>query len=197
MNKKKTKNLVLLSLFIAIEVVMSNVPFLGFIPVGALRATTLHIPVIIAGIVIGKNQGAFVGLVFGLCSLFTNTITPTVSSFIFSPFISGSFFSLIIVLVPRILIGYVSGLIYEFMKKKNETLGIISGSFIGGLTNTILVLLGIYLIFANQYAAMLNMDADALLPYILGIVSTQGLLEAVLGTIISFMASKVLLKLYK
>ena len=85
MNKKKTKNLVLLSLFIAIEVVMSNVPFLGFIPVGALRATTLHIPVIIAGIVIGKNQGAFVGLVFGLCSLFTNTITPTVSSFIFSP----------------------------------------------------------------------------------------------------------------
>ena len=197
MNKKKTKNLVLLSLFIAIEVVMSNVPFLGFIPVGALRATTLHIPVIIAGIVIGKNQGAFIGLVFGLCSLFTNTITPTVSSFIFSPFISGSFFSLIIVLVPRILIGYVSGLIYELMKKKNETLGIISGSFIGGLTNTILVLLGIYLIFANQYAAMLNMDADALLPYILGIVSTQGLLEAVLGTIISFMASKVLLKLYK
>ena len=197
MNKKKTKNLVLLSLFIAIEVVMSNVPFLGFIPVGALRATTLHIPVIIAGIVIGKNQGAFVGLVFGLCSLFTNTITPTVSSFIFSPFISGSFFSLIIVLVPRILIGYVSGLIYEIMKKKNETLGIISGSFIGGLTNTILVLLGIYLIFANQYAAMLNMDADALLPYILGIVSTQGLLEAILGTIISFMASKVLLKLYK
>lgn len=197
MNKKKTKNLVLLSLFIAIEVVMSNVPFLGFIPVGALRATTLHIPVIIAGIVIGKNQGAFIGLVFGLCSLFTNTITPTVSSFIFSPFISGSFFSLIIVLVPRILIGYVSGLIYEIMKKKNETLGIISGSFIGGLTNTILVLLGIYLIFANQYAAMLNMDADALLPYILGIVSTQGLLEAILGTIISFMASKVLLKLYK
>lgn len=197
MNKKKTKNLVLLSLFISIEVVMSNVPFLGFIPIGALRATTLHIPVIIAGIVIGKNQGAFVGLVFGLCSLFTNTITPTVSSFIFSPFISGSFFSLIIVLVPRILIGYISGLIYEIMKNKNETFGIISGAFLGGLTNTILVLLGIYLIFAQQYATMLNMDVDALLPYILGIVSTQGLLEAILGTIISFMTSKVLLKFYK
>ena len=197
MNKKKTKNLVLLSLFIAIEVVMSNVPFLGFIPIGALRATTLHIPVIIAGIVIGKNQGAYVGLVFGLCSLFTNTITPTVSSFIFSPFISGSFFSLIIVLVPRILIGYISGLIYEIMKNKNETFGIISGAFLGGLTNTILVLSGIYLIFAQQYATMLNMDVDALLPYILGIVSTQGLLEAILGTIISFMTSKVLLKFYK
>lgn len=197
MNKKKTKNLVLLSLFIAIEVVMSNVPFLGFIPIGALRATTLHIPVIIAGIVIGKNQGAYVGLVFGLCSLFTNTITPTVSSFIFSPFISGSFFSLIIVLVPRILIGYISGLIYEIMKNKNETFAIISGAFLGGLTNTILVLSGIYLIFAQQYATMLNMDVDALLPYILGIVSTQGLLEAILGTIISFMTSKVLLKFYK
>ena len=83
------------------------------------------------------------------------------------------------------------------MKNKNETLGIISGSFIGGLTNTILVLLGIYFIFGQQYATMLNMDIDTLLPYILGIISTQGLLEAILGTIISFMSSKVLLKLYK
>ena len=197
MNRKKTKNLVLLSLFIAIEVVMCNVPFLGFIPLGALRATTLHIPVIIAGIVVGKNQGAFVGMVFGICSLLTNTFTPTPSSFIFSPFISGSFFSLIIVLVPRILIGYISGLIYEMLKNKNEALGIISGSFIGGLTNTILVMLGIYFVFANQYATMLNMEVDALLPYILGIVSTQGLLEAILGSIITYMSTKVLIRLYK
>ena len=55
MNKQKTKNLSFMSLFIAIEILMVMVPFLGFIPIGPLRATTLHIPVIIAGIVLGKN----------------------------------------------------------------------------------------------------------------------------------------------
>ena len=54
MNKQKTKNLAFMSLFIAIEILMVMVPFLGFIPIGPLRATTLHIPVIIAGIVLGK-----------------------------------------------------------------------------------------------------------------------------------------------
>ena len=66
MNKQKTKNLAFMSLFIAIEILMVMVPFLGFIPIGPLRATTLHIPVIIAGIVLGKNKGAQVGLVFWL-----------------------------------------------------------------------------------------------------------------------------------
>ena len=53
MNNKKTKNLTLLALFIAIEAVMVMVPFLGFIPIGPLRATLLHVPVIIAAIVLG------------------------------------------------------------------------------------------------------------------------------------------------
>ena len=58
MNKQKTKNLSFMSLFIAIEILMVMVPFLGFIPIGPLRATTLHIPVIIAGIVLGKKTGS-------------------------------------------------------------------------------------------------------------------------------------------
>ena len=77
MNKQKTKNLSFMSLFIAIEILMVMVPFLGFIPIGPLRATTLHIPVIIAGIVLGKKQGAGIGLVFGISSLVINTIQPT------------------------------------------------------------------------------------------------------------------------
>ena len=56
MNHKKTKNLTLLALFIAIEAVMVMVPFLGFIPIGPLRATLLHVPVIIAAIVLGTKH---------------------------------------------------------------------------------------------------------------------------------------------
>ena len=76
MNNKKTKNLTLLALFIAIEAVMVMVPFLGFIPIGPLRATLLHVPVIIAAIVLGTKQGCLIGLVFGLSSLLMNTMQP-------------------------------------------------------------------------------------------------------------------------
>ncbi len=195
MNKQKTKNLAFLSLFIAIEILMVMVPFLGFIPIGPLRATTLHIPVIIAGIVLGKNKGTIIGLVFGLSSLVMNTISPTITSFVFSPFISGSILSAIVAIVPRVLIGYVAGFTYEKIKAKNEFLAMSIGSFLGAMTNTILVLGGIYFLFGSEYAVAIGKDFALLLPYLFGIITTSGILEAVVGTIIAVMASKVLVKI--
>ena len=197
MNKQKTKNLAFMSLFIAIEILMVMIPFLGFIPVGPLRATTLHIPVIIAGIVLGKKQGAVIGLVFGLSSLMMNTIQPTITSFVFSPFLSGNVLSAVIAIVPRVLIGYVAGLIYEKLKDKNEIMAMSIGSFLGAMTNTILVLGGIYVIFGSAYADAIGQDLSALLPYLLGIITTNGIVEAIVGTIIAIMVSRILIQLKK
>lgn len=197
MNNQKTKNLAFTSLFIAIEILMVLVPFLGFIPIGPLRATTLHIPVIIAGIVLGPKTGAAIGLVFGLSSLIMNTIQPTITSFVFSPFLSGNLLSALIAIVPRVLIGYVAGWIYGKLKKFNDTFAMIVGSFLGAMTNTILVLGGIYIIFGTQYAGVLGRDFASLLPYLLGIISTSSLAEAIIGTIIAVMVSRILIKLRK
>ena len=41
---------------------------LGYIPLGVITPTTVHIPVIIAGIILGWKKGAFAGFVFGLTS---------------------------------------------------------------------------------------------------------------------------------
>jgi uncharacterized membrane protein len=195
MNNQKTKNLAFISLFIAIEILMVMVPFLGFIPIGPLRATTLHIPVIIAGIVLGKEKGAGIGLVFGISSLIINTIQPTITSFVFSPFISGSILSALIAIVPRILIGYVAGWIYELLKEKNDYLAMITGSFLGSITNTFLVLGGIYVIFGSEYASALGKSFSELLPYLLRIITTNGILEAIVGTIIAVMVSRILIKI--
>lgn len=196
MNKQKTKNLALMSLFIAIEILMVMVPFLGFIPIGPLRATTLHIPVIIAGIVLGKKQGAMIGLVFGLSSLVINTIQPTITSFVFSPFISGSFWSMVVAIIPRVCIGYVAGFIYEKLKK-HTIIAMGLGAFLGAMTNTILVLGGIYLFFGHQYASVLGMTFSKLLPYLLTLIATTSLLEAIVGTIIAIIASRILIQIKK
>lgn len=191
---KKTKSLTYLALFMAIEAVLVMVPFLGFIPIGPLRATTLHIPVIIAAIVLGTKEGCLVGLIFGLFSLFNNTINPTVTSFAFSPFISGNVLSAVIAIVPRVLIGFVSGEVYRLMKNRFPTAGMFVSSFLGALTNTALVLGGIYLLFGQAYAKALGRSFSSLAPYFISVISTQSLLEAVVGAIIAVAVSKALLK---
>lgn len=199
MKNKKTKNLVLYALFVAIEMLLVFVPFLGYIPIGPLRATTLHIPVIIAGIVLGKKGGALIGCVFGLSSLFYNTISPTITSFVFSPFISGNIMSAVIALVPRILIGFIAGFIFEQLNKKSENTIITMSisAIIGALTNTILVLAGIYFLFGSSYATALGKSFSELAPYLLGIITTQGILEAIVGSIIAVIVSKSLLKVVR
>lgn len=203
-NKKQTKRFTILSLLIAIEIVMSIVPFLGFIPLGFINATTLHIPVIIAGIILGKKEGAFLGFIFGFLSLIKATTEPNLTSFVFSPFItvggvSGNFSSLFIVFVPRILLGFFSGLSFELFSKSNmkESLSIVLSSIIGSLTNTILVLISIYFFFGSSYADAIDISFGALLGFIMGLIGTSGLMEAIIAAILCLGICKSSRKIWK
>lgn len=193
-----TKRFSFLSLFIAIEIILAIVPFLGYIPLGVINATTLHIPVIIAAILLGKKEGAIVGGVFGLTSIVKNTLAPTATSFIFSPFISvggigGSWQSLLIALLPRILIGYMSGLLYEKLKDKikNDSFNITLSALIGSIVNTILVMAGIYIFFGQSYALAIHVSYNAILTFIGGVIATNGIAEAIVGAIIALAICKV------
>lgn len=195
---KNIKRFSFLSLFIAIEIILAIVPFLGYIPLGVINATTLHIPVIIAGILLGKKEGAIVGGVFGLTSIIKNTLAPTATSFIFSPFISiggisGSWQSLLIALIPRILIGYVTGLIYEKIKDKikNDSFNITFSALIGSIINTLLVMAGIYVFFGQSYALAINISYHTILTFIGGVIATNGIVEAIVGAMIALAICKV------
>lgn len=188
MRNHKIKRFTYLTLFITIELVITMVPFLGFIPLGAINATTMHIPVILAGILVGKKEGAIVGFVFGFISLLKNTFSPTATSFVFSPFIEiagvhGGLPALLIVFVPRILIGYCSGAIFNGLTKLkcNESISIGISAIIGSLVNTFLVMAGIYLFFGNAYANAMNISFSALISFIIGVIATNGIAEAIIA----------------
>jgi Predicted membrane protein len=196
----KTKKITFLSLLIAIEIILMFTP-LGYIPIGPIRATTLHIPVITAGIILGIKEGAILGFVFGLSSLIMNTISPTGTSFVFSPFVTvaeikGNLASIAIAFIPRILLGVVSGLVFKILttktKQKKETIAVIIASLCGALTNTILVLSGIYLFFGSNYADAVNISYNTLLKVISTIIATNGLLEASIGALIVLALYKAL-----
>lgn len=118
--KKKhlsTRNLVIIGLLGAITFVLGQTP-LGFVPIGPLNATTMHIPVIIGAILEGPVVGAFIGLIFGLSSLFNAITRPTVISFVFyNPLIS---------ILPRVLIGIIAYYIFRALKNiKGRSLRIV------------------------------------------------------------------------
>ncbi|MBC8570969.1 ECF transporter S component [Zongyangia hominis] len=187
---EKTKRMVQLSLLIALEVVLALTP-LGFIPLGFTKATTMHIPVIIGAILLGPMQGGILGGVFGVCSLLTNTFTPTATSFVFSPFFSlgdvgGNGWSLVICFVPRILIGVVAGYLFRAIGKggKRQVLASAVSAVAASLTNTILVMGGIYLFFGRSYAAAREIPFDTLFKVIMGVVGINGVPEAIVAAVL-------------
>ena len=119
--KHDTRWMVSVALMAAIVIVLANTP-LGMIQLPVIKATTVHIPVIIGAILLGPSAGAILGGVFGICSLISNTMAPTLLSFAFSPFMSttgipGALKAIWISVGCRILIGLISGWLWMLLMK--------------------------------------------------------------------------------
>ena len=117
---KDTRWMVSVALMAAIVVLLANTP-LGMIQLPVIKATTVHIPVIIGAVLLGPAAGAILGGVFGICSMISNTTAPTLLSFAFSPFLSsdfaGIFKALWISIGCRIMIGVIAGWLWIALKK--------------------------------------------------------------------------------
>lgn len=201
----KTLGMVQVALFAALIIIMAFTPFLGYIPLGFTRATIIHIPVIVGSIVLGPKKGAFLGGVFALTSFINNTMNPSPTSFVFTPFyklgdIGGGIGSIIICFLPRILVGvlpyFVYRALYRLLKEKKSGLVLSLGAagVAGSLTNTLLVMNLIYVFFGDAYLAASNAAADAGYWFILSIIGINGVPEAIVAAILVAVLGKVLLR---
>ncbi|NLP37411.1 MAG: ECF transporter S component [Firmicutes bacterium] len=188
-SRKRTLFIAQFSILLAIEAIVCFTP-LGSLPaLGPIVATLSHIPVIITAVLLGTKAGAGMGFFFGLFSFIVWTFMPPVPpiAFVFTPFYSlgqfqGNFWSLVICFVPRILIGVVTGLTFQLLKQtKKRLLAYGVSGILGSLTNTILVLGGIYFFFGRDYAAAIGSAYNLLLGLIVLTILTSGIPEAILG----------------
>ena len=201
--KKDTKWMVSVALMVAIVIVLANTP-LGMIQLPIIKATTVHIPVIIGAVLFGPLAGAILGGVFGICSLISNTMAPTLLSFAFSPFLSttgipGVLKALWISIGCRILIGVVAGWLWILLEKfhTNQTISLPVVGFVGSMVNTIAVMGSIYLLFAQQYAEAKEVAVTAVWGLVMGTVTASGIPEAIAAAILVLALGKVLLKFTK
>ncbi len=208
MKQTKTLDLAQLALLATLVVLLAFVPYIGYIriPILAIQATTIHIPVIIGSILLGPKAGGILGGIFGLTSLINNTFQPGITSFCFSPFIQvgedmgGSPLALIVCFVPRILCGVLPYYVYMAMQKtaknpeKRKKYSLMTAGIAGSMTNTILVMSMIYLFFGAAYAEARNIAFEAVMGVILSVVAVNGTLEAIVAALIASAVSAAILK---
>lgn len=202
--KHDTRWMVSVALMAAIVIVLANTP-LGMIQLPIIKATTVHIPVIIGAILLGPLAGGILGFVFGVCSLISNTMAPTLLSFAFSPFLSttglsGVAKSIWISVGCRILIGVAAGWLWILLQQWNmnrkglQIVALAVTGFVGSMVNTITVMGSIYILFAQQYAEAKDVAVTAVWGLIMGTVTASGIPEAIAAAILVAIITKVLLR---
>lgn len=184
-------------MFTAIIFLLAFTP-IGLIDLPLIKATILHVPVIIGAILLGPKKGAFLGGMFGLSSLIKNSLTPSALSFAFSPFIPvpgldrGSLWALVICFVPRILVGVTPWAIYQLTQlptrhsgARLRAIGMAAAGAVGAFTNTVLVMGLIFFVFRDAYAAIRDISVEAVLGVIMGVVGANGVPEAIVAAVLT------------
>ena len=184
--KTDTRNLVRAGILSALIIVMTVVPYTGYINYGLVEITTLHIVVAVGAVMLGWQYGAVLGFVWGITCVLRALTNPLWAPFV-NPLVS---------LVPRVIVGIVGGLTAQGLRRLRLRTGVVAAlsAAAATLTNTVLVLSALKLFSAvlegapllgTIYATLIGVNgsielvaAILLVPVIVAAVSPR---EIVLG----------------
>ncbi|MEG0597426.1 MAG: ECF transporter S component [Oscillospiraceae bacterium] len=187
----RTGYLVRISSLVAIMLLLEATG-LGMIHVGVLELTILQIPVVIGAIILGPSAGALLGGVFGAISFWECFGR---SAFGAALLAINPLSTFIVCFVPRILMGFLCGLIFKALYSidKTKLLSFAASSLAGALLNTVLFMTALMLLFGND-PFILNMRGNlGLLPFLVAFVGLQGLVEAIVCFLVGAAVSKALI----
>ncbi|MBR5202183.1 MAG: ECF transporter S component [Clostridia bacterium] len=179
--RKQTISLAQNALLTALIVLMAFTP-IGYLQIGVVKMTFIMIPVAVGAITLGEKVGAFLGLVFG--------ITSFVQCFgldLFGTTLLGinPVYTFIMCIVPRVLMGYLCGVIYKLMARKKKKLALVLASFLAPVLNTVFFMSCLMLFFGSSDYIMGIRNGAELLPFLVAFVGLNGVMEVVTTTIIA------------
>lgn len=169
-----TRSIVVAGVLIAISAVLA-LTGLGYFPVPNVTAsaTIMQVPPIIGGVLEGPLVGAVVGLVFGIDSLVKfSSIVLTSPAYANSPAWLGWLAAIVIILLPRLLIGPAAWLVYKSLRSNNEIAALGAAGVVGSLTNTVLVI---------GFAILLQVFTFE----IVAVVIPQAIFESILAAVVT------------
>lgn len=203
MEKKKkhfgnVKWMVQVAILLAVMIVLGFTP-LGYLKVGAIEITLMVLPVAVGAVVLGPLAGAILGGFFGLTSFIQCFGMSVFGTLIFSISPIGAF---VTCMIPRILCGWLSGLIFQVFRKVDKTklLSIFAGSLSTAVLNTLFFMTALLLLFWKSPAftdtmASWGVATESVGAFLIVFIGVNGVVEALVNVVAATAISKVLLKI--
>ncbi|MDY4975283.1 MAG: ECF transporter S component [Clostridia bacterium] len=183
--KLNTKQLVLLSLLIAILLLMAYTP-LGYLNIGPLAITLNIIPVAIAAIVLGPVGGAVAGAVFGLTSFLQCIGVGGTSAMGAALFSINPLLAFLQRFLPRVLDGFLLGFIYQWFKKiTGRYASCFLTGFCSALLNTVFFMAALILLFGNTEYMQELIGGRNVIAFICTFVGINAVFEMAASTLIT------------
>jgi uncharacterized membrane protein len=179
------------AILIAIMIILLIVPPIGYPQIGVISITIMMIPVAIGAIMIGPVSGLILGFIFGVTSLIRCFTGDAFGATLFS---LNPVYTIILCFVPRILMGWLVGLIFLALSKikKPKMLSYIVASLSAAVLNTVFFMSGLILLFWNtEY--LRNIGSGTILG-LLSLILVNAIVEAAVCMIIGTAVTKALSK---
>lgn len=190
-NTTGTLYMVELALMVAIIFIMSFTP-IGYFRLPGLSITFLTVPVAVGAIILGPKAGAVCGLAFGLTSVIQALISASFVTMLININPVGGIFTCI---VPRVLEGWLCGLIFQAAKKVSKNGSYFIASLSCPLLNTLFFMSSLVFFFYNTdyiQGFVTSLGVSNPLTFVIAFVGTQGMIEAVVCFIIASAVSRAL-----
>lgn len=178
MKNIKTLKLVQVAILLAVLLIMSFTP-LGYLKTAGLEVSLLSIPVAIGAMLVGPGAGAILGAAFGLTSFYQCF---GISLFGTALLNINPFYTFIVCVPTRTLVGYLTGVIFKglFKVDKTKTICYFAGGLLAALLNTLLFVGTLLVFFWNtEYIQSFNQTGANVIVFFALFVGIQGLVEAI------------------
>ena len=182
---RRMTGIAILSAIIVVLQILSN-----FVKFGPVSITLSLAPIIIGAALYGTGAGAILGFVFSVIVVLTGILGW-----------DGGFVMLLMGISPVGLLltclgkgtaaGWLSGLTYKAIAKKNELAAVICAGIVCPIVNTGLFVVGMMLFFADTLAAMAG-GQDLVTYIVFGLAGVNFLIELVVNMVLSTGISRII-----
>lgn len=182
--EQKTKKLVGIGLLTAIVVVLQVVAVV-FRPTGFFNISLVLVPIVVGAALYGYKAGAWLGFVFSVVVLFTDSAAFMVVN------VPGTIAT---VLVKGTMAGLVAGLVYQALKKVKTIVAVIAAAIVCPIVNTGIFVIGCYLFFMdtiNGWAAAAGFPSAGKFIFI-GMIGINFLIEMGVNIVLSSTIVKII-----
>lgn len=166
-------------IFGALSIILALTP-IGYIQIGALAITIMHIPTILATLTAGLVPGLFTGLIFGISSLVKAATSGNASNIFFvNPLVS---------VLPRVIFPIAVWGFFKLLNLIPRMPKTVSGGIaaaVGTLVHTLLVLGALVIFYGKDLGLKSGEMLSGFFAFVAATLATNGLWEIVSASVLS------------